>query len=139
STTRTFSPYSTTMASTDPPQRPVAPPQKPSANNPAAPPAEASSFYYAITSIRPSDFLHVHKLPCVREALLAGITTGFAFGGVKLILRSTVPIAANWAAGMFCGSSLVVYETCQYRRWKERRGVKRAIEIMERSGGQSKK
>lgn len=33
------------------------------------------------------DFKKVHMIPCAREAFLAGIAAGFAFGGVKLVLR----------------------------------------------------
>lgn len=43
-----------------------------------------------------------------------------------------VPKAANWAAGTFAGASLVTYEFCQYRRSREKVGMQRAIEIIDR-------
>jgi len=39
-----------------------------------------------IKSIKWSDFMEVHKKPCVREAFLTGIGAGFAVGGVRSIL-----------------------------------------------------
>ena len=38
-----------------------------------------------IKSIRPSDFLEFHKVPCVREALLTGIGSGFGVGGLRAV------------------------------------------------------
>ncbi|KAF8436451.1 hypothetical protein BGX38DRAFT_1064873, partial [Terfezia claveryi] len=90
------------------------------------------TLWTALTTLRLSDFTKVHTIPCAREALLAGISAGFAFGGVKLVLRATVPTAANWAVGTFCGTAIVVYEACGLRRFKERAGMQRAVEIMER-------
>lgn len=40
----------------------------------------------AVKSIRPSDFLEIHKKPCVREALMTGIGAGFGIGSVRGIL-----------------------------------------------------
>lgn len=45
---------------------------------------------------------------------------------------ASVPKAANWAAGTFAGASLVTYEFCQYRRSREKVGMQRAIEIIDR-------
>lgn len=39
--------------------------------------------------------------------------------------------ASNWAVGMFCLTSAVVWETCRWRRGNERDGVVRAMQIME--------
>jgi cytochrome c oxidase assembly protein subunit 20 len=33
---------------------------------------------------------------------------------------------------MFCATSLVTYEACQYRRMQELHGVKRAVEIIDK-------
>lgn len=41
----------------------------------------------ALKTVHLSDLKEVHKKPCSRDALLVGIGSGFAFGGVKLFLR----------------------------------------------------
>lgn len=124
------------------------PPPAPSANEYArAPPATVTD---AVRTIALNDFTSVHTQPCVRSSLLYGIGAGFAFGGLRLVLggvsnclpacptRNTelcaapVPKAANWAAGTFVGASLVTYEFCRYRRSREKAGMQRAIEIIDR-------
>lgn len=50
-----------------------------------------------------------------------------------------VPNAANWAAGTFVGGSAVTYEVCQYRRQKEKAGVQRAVEIIDRRKAEREK
>lgn len=109
----------------------------------------------AVKSIALEDFRTVHMQPCVRNSLLFGIGTGFAFGGLRLVLGGTLPYstllpfacqfeqlantppapiprACNWAAGTFAGASLVTYEVCQYRRYREKAGMQRAVEIIDR-------
>jgi len=105
----------------------------------------------------------VHLQPCVRNAFLYGIVAGFAFGGLKIVLRglflfplisskrreegrnlliyfaAPVPNAANWAAGTFVGGSAVTYEVCQYRRQKEKVGIQRAVEIIDRRKAEREK
>ena len=46
-----------------------------------------ATFWDALKSLSPRDFQTIHKIPCAREAFLAGIGAGFAFGGVKLIMK----------------------------------------------------
>ena len=45
----------------------------------------------AARSIRLSDFRDVHKKPCVRDALMTGIGTGFGAGGLRSILGGKSP------------------------------------------------
>ncbi|KAL7272627.1 hypothetical protein RUND412_004553 [Rhizina undulata] len=90
-------------------------------------------------TVKLEDFKTVHMQPCVRQSLLYGIGSGFAFGGLKIVLGAPVPKAANWAAGTFAGASLVVYEYCQYRRSKEKEGMKRAVEIIDRRKAEKEK
>ncbi|KAL0638080.1 hypothetical protein Q9L58_002859 [Maublancomyces gigas] len=106
------------------------PPPVPSANEYAR--APAATVTDAVRTIALDDFTAVHMQPCVRSSLLYGIGTGFAFGGLRLVLGASVPRAANWAAGTFAGASLVTYEFCQYRRSREKVGMQRAIEIIDR-------
>lgn len=47
------------------------------------------SFWGILTSIRPNEFLHLHRLPCVRDALLTGIGCGFGAGGLAFVAGRT--------------------------------------------------
>ncbi|KAI9840117.1 MAG: hypothetical protein M1838_004212 [Thelocarpon superellum] len=82
-------------------------------------------------TIKLEDFKRVHRQPCVRDALLLGISGGFGLGGIRAVLGAPIPTASNWAAGTFIGLSFVVYEFCQYRRHRELEGVRRAVEIID--------
>lgn len=42
----------------------------------------------ALKTIRPGDFLHIHQMPCARDALLVGIGAGFGMGGLRAIMGS---------------------------------------------------
>ncbi|KAF3906586.1 hypothetical protein ABW20_dc0108434 [Dactylellina cionopaga] len=41
----------------------------------------------AVKNINADSFTNLHKMPCARQTFLTGIASGFAFGGVKLVLR----------------------------------------------------
>ncbi|KAF8250186.1 hypothetical protein K440DRAFT_597656 [Wilcoxina mikolae CBS 423.85] len=77
------------------------------------------------------DFKKVHLQPCFREANLYGMGAGFAVGGVRFIFGGGVPKSCNWAVGGFVLTSIACYERCQYRRRKEKEGMRRAAEIIE--------
>ena len=63
---------------------PVAPPN---ANLlPAGGRTKQAGYFDALRSIKFSDFEEVHRKPCVRDAFLTGIGTGFGIGGVRAIL-----------------------------------------------------
>lgn len=47
-----------------------------------------------LKTIQPKDFLEIHKYPCVREALLTSIGTGFGTGGLMAIWGSESPCSA---------------------------------------------
>ncbi|CUS09662.1 unnamed protein product [Tuber aestivum] len=119
----------------DPEKSPTAPNATP--NDYAA--TQPATLSEAVKTIHTEDFKKVHLQPCVRNAFLYGIIAGFAFGGLKLVLRAPVPNAANWAAGTFAGASAVTYETCQYRRQKERAGVQKVVEIIDRRKAEREK
>ncbi|KAI9707556.1 MAG: hypothetical protein M1836_000517 [Candelina mexicana] len=86
----------------------------------------------AAKTVQFEDFRNIHKLPCVRDSLLTGILSGFGLGGVRAVLGASLPKASNWAVGGFCISSFVMYEYCHYQRRKEKNGMKRAVEILDR-------
>ncbi len=46
----------------------------------------------AAKTIKLQEFREIHKKPCVRHALLTGIGSGFALGGVTAIIGSTVTL-----------------------------------------------
>jgi Protein of unknown function (DUF3767) len=41
----------------------------------------------AAQTIKPEDFLNIAQIPCGRQGLITGITTGAAIGGLRWILR----------------------------------------------------
>ena len=43
-----------------------------------------------LRTIQVNDFKEVHQKPCVRDSLLAGISSGFGIGGVRAILGGRV-------------------------------------------------
>lgn len=49
-----------------------------------------ASIVDALKTIKLGDFKEVHKKPCVRDALLAGIGLGFGAGGVRAILGGMI-------------------------------------------------
>ena len=48
-----------------------------------------ASYSDALRSIKFSDFQEVHTKPCVRDAFLTGIGSGFGIGGVRAVLGGT--------------------------------------------------
>ncbi|KAI9677773.1 MAG: hypothetical protein M1829_002545 [Trizodia sp. TS-e1964] len=90
------------------------------------------SIIEAAKTIKLEDFKEVHKKPCVRNALLAGILGGFGVGGVRGILGASLLKASHWAVGSFCLTSLLMHEFCQFRRRREKQLMKRAVEVMDR-------
>ena len=101
----------------------------------------------ALMAIKMEDFKSIHKKPCVREALLAGIGIGFGAGGIRFSLggRSFVSNtfisltfsaptfkACSWAVATFCLGSWVTFEYCQRKRRLEKLALKRVVDVMDR-------
>jgi cytochrome c oxidase assembly protein subunit 20 len=84
-----------------------------------------------LKSIKRDDWKSFHKQPCVREALLQGITLGFFTGGALFITGRPLAKAANWAAGAFVATSVAGHTYCQVQRKRERQGMKVAVQIIE--------
>ena len=57
-----------------------------------------ASYSDALRSIKLSDFQEVHTKPCVRDAFLAGIGSGFGIGSVRAILGGafSYPLLASY-------------------------------------------
>ncbi|EKG16609.1 Cox20/FAM36A [Macrophomina phaseolina MS6] len=89
-------------------------------------------------TIQPKDFLEIHKYPCVREALLTSIGTGFGTGGLMAIWGKPLVKSCNWAAGVFVFTSMASYEFCKQKLRLEREGMARAVEIMDRKREEKK-
>jgi cytochrome c oxidase assembly protein subunit 20 len=104
------------------------------------------TFSEAYETVKLSELPEVAKYPCVRNALLTGIASGFGAGGLRFIVGGKVfrhPMpdfrlmlaghvfrCVNWACGTFLAGSMASYEWCQYGRRCERREMKRNIEIV---------
>ena len=58
-------------------------------NNTAGGRNKDASIVDGLKSIKTSDFKEVHKKPCAREALLAGIGLGFGIGGIRAVMGGT--------------------------------------------------
>ncbi|KAI9724975.1 MAG: hypothetical protein M1812_000251 [Candelaria pacifica] len=90
------------------------------------------SLVEAVKTVQLEDFRNIHKLPCVRDSLLTGILSGFGLGGLRAVLGAPLPRASNWAVGGFCISAFTMYEYCHYQRRREKDGMKRAVELLDR-------
>ncbi|MCJ1256717.1 hypothetical protein MMC24_004541 [Lignoscripta atroalba] len=121
--------YSTFNTPTPPPNANLLPGG--SINTAGGHPREAT-LVEAAKTIRLDELKEVHKRPCVRDALLVGIGGGFGIGGVRGVLGASVWKACNWAAWTFVFGSWGMYEYCQRKREMELKGMKRAMEIVER-------
>ncbi|CDH51660.1 predicted protein [Lichtheimia corymbifera JMRC:FSU:9682] len=74
------------------------------------------TFSDALKTIKVEDFSNVGKIPCARNAFLYGMGAGFGIGGVRYIVKRSVPSAANWAVAAFCGISAIAFELCHMDR-----------------------
>ncbi|KAK3619687.1 hypothetical protein LTR22_025896 [Elasticomyces elasticus] len=83
----------------------------------------------AVKDLGWKDFSELPKRPCVRDALLTGIGSGFAFGGVKTIFGA-VWTSCSYAVFSFCFGSVGMYQYCLYRRQAEKDGMMRVIDVM---------
>ncbi|KAK5173172.1 uncharacterized protein LTR77_003294 [Saxophila tyrrhenica] len=80
-----------------------------------------------------SDFAELPKRPCVRDAGMTGLGSGFALGGLRFMFRAGVFSACNWAVFGTCFGSGIMYQYCLYKRQAERDGMIRAVEIMNKN------
>ncbi|MCJ1404915.1 hypothetical protein MMC11_008141 [Xylographa trunciseda] len=132
----TFTPSTSSVSSRSQPT-PISPPENANAipggsTNTAGGRVKEASLWDGIKSIKVEDVKSLHKIPCVREALLTGMGTGFMVGGGRMILGASMWKAMSWAMGSFCFSSAGMFEFCQRRRTLERQGMARAAEIIDR-------
>lgn len=100
---------------------------------------ETSLFREATKDIKARDVLQIHQLPCVREALLQGMTAGLLVGAGRWILGRALMSCANWAVGTFVPVSVGGYQYCQYQRQRERNGMRAAVKIMDEKTEEKRK
>ncbi|MCJ1291587.1 hypothetical protein MMC34_003132 [Xylographa carneopallida] len=131
----TFTPSTSSSPITQ--SSPILPPENANAipggsTNTAGGRVKEATLWDGIKSIKVEDVQNLHKIPCVRDALLTGMGTGFMIGGGRMILGATMWKSMSWAMGSFCFSSAGMFEFCQRRRALERQGMARAAEIIDR-------
>jgi cytochrome c oxidase assembly protein subunit 20 len=80
-----------------------------------------------------SDFNELPRKPCVRDAYMSGISTGFMVGGMRWVFRSSIWSACSWAVASTCMVSGVMYQWCLYRRQMEKEGMMKAVEILNKN------
>ncbi|MCJ1385206.1 hypothetical protein MMC17_008327 [Xylographa soralifera] len=93
----TFTPPTSSSPSTSPPS-PILPPENANAipggsTNTAGGRVKEATLWDGIKSIKVEDVKNLHKIPCVRDALLTGMGTGFMVGGGRMILGGMVRAA----------------------------------------------
>jgi cytochrome c oxidase assembly protein subunit 20 len=89
------------------------------------------TFTSALKTVRPGDFLAVHKQPCFRESWLYGGGAGFAVGGGMWIVGKPVMKVANFTVGITVTAACIMFTLCDSRRRKEREGVRMIVETVE--------
>ncbi|TFL01358.1 hypothetical protein BDV98DRAFT_604661 [Pterulicium gracile] len=122
-------PSSTPSSPSSTPSSPSSTPSSPSPDQAVPPPiyqhATTGSFakdvYLSVTN--------VHKIPCGRSSLLAGIASGFGIGVIRG-LSTNVMVAANWGVGSFAIVSLGSWHFCQGKLAEERKRVEKIVEQM---------
>jgi len=80
-----------------------------------------------------SDFANLPKRPCVRDAYMTGITSGFALGGLRALFGASMFTVCSWAVASTCVSSGVMYQWCLWKRHAERDGMIRAVDILNKN------
>jgi cytochrome c oxidase assembly protein subunit 20 len=105
--------------------------------SPKEPPA--ATVGNALKSISLSDYSNFHQIPCVRTALLTGMTAGFAMGAVVFISGRPIWKSTNYAVWSFIGGSGVSYKWCKWEMLKEREGMRAAIKIMDEKKEEKKR
>ncbi|SPO03288.1 uncharacterized protein DNG_05970 [Cephalotrichum gorgonifer] len=93
------------------------------------PEATGASLSEAVKTIKPEDFLEVHKSACGRQGLMTGIVLGALTGGLRFVWKGAPRTAANWAVGGFFTGSVLGFERCHYLRRLERISMKRIVEV----------
>lgn len=86
----------------------------------------------AVDSIKTDDFSFqsLVKIPCLREALMTGISSLGVLGTIIFIAQKSPTKAANWGVGGFLLGSAVSWEQCRSKRRKEQAFAAKARETV---------
>ncbi|CAM9024225.1 unnamed protein product [Wickerhamomyces anomalus] len=86
----------------------------------------------AVDSIKADDFSFngLVKIPCLREALMTGISSLGVLGTIIFIAQKSPTKAANWGVGGFLLGSTVSWEQCRSKRRKEQAFAAKARETV---------
>ncbi|KAI8100111.1 uncharacterized protein BX664DRAFT_355455 [Halteromyces radiatus] len=77
---------------------------------------DKSDYVEALKTVKLEEFKDIGKIPCARTSLLYGMGAAFGLGGIRFLIKRSVPTSANWAVASFCGVSVVNFELCQMDR-----------------------
>lgn len=86
----------------------------------------------AVESIKVEDFAFssLVRIPCLREALMTGISSLGVLGTIIFIAQKSPTKAANWGVGGFLLGSTVSWEQCRSKRRKEQAFAAKARETV---------
>ncbi|KAI9329554.1 hypothetical protein BDR26DRAFT_939281 [Obelidium mucronatum] len=59
---------------------------------------------------------NIGRLPCARNALLYGISSGLAVSAARFLARRNLRSAGNWGILAFAGMSVASWEMCRLQR-----------------------
>ncbi|QDS71532.1 hypothetical protein FKW77_005247 [Venturia effusa] len=92
---------------------------------------EEATVLNALRMVKPEEFTSLHKIPCVREALLQAFFAGFLVSGITIVTGRPVGKAVSNFGWAFLPTSVVGHQFCQYQRKREKEGMRQAIKIVE--------
>ncbi|KAG4301218.1 hypothetical protein PCANB_002462 [Pneumocystis canis] len=68
-----------------------------------------------------SDIFNVYHIPCFKNAILYGITSGTIISVLRIIFKVPIIKACHSGIATFCGVSIMSWEGCRYRRYMEKK------------------
>ncbi|KAI0475243.1 hypothetical protein GGR56DRAFT_645224 [Xylariaceae sp. FL0804] len=86
----------------------------------------------AAQTIRRDEWWELHRIPCARDGLMAGIGGGAVTGAVRFIARSSIATAVQWSFGGFLIGAIAKWEYCRAQRRQEKAAMALLIETRER-------
>ncbi|KAK9473975.1 uncharacterized protein V1510DRAFT_401863 [Dipodascopsis tothii] len=86
----------------------------------------------ALKTVTWNDFRQLHKVPCLREGMLPGISSGIAIGAVMFSTGSSTLRAGHWAVGTFFGISSFLFVQCRQDRHRSMLATKLVEQTLRR-------